>query len=178
MLAKPMPLVSRLLTLLVAAAAAPALHAPTALAGDDTPASSKCVTAEEARAVAAGDGGESAPPRFTRAFFARTLSIDVSTDGVDGKQLPISIEQVCSVPRALNKQAAQLAGNDGVALLYPTTQVYQDGSRLQGTAAANAVAGADTATLVARLATTPRWRTAEDGNKVPTFVTKRIIVTD
>jgi hypothetical protein len=56
--------------------------------------------------------------------------------------------------------------------------VWQDGTRLQGTAATNAVAGADTATLNARLAKPAHWATDEDGSTVPTFVTKRITITD
>jgi hypothetical protein len=164
--------------LLVAAVAGLAAPVTAAVAGDDAPPSSKCVTAEEARAFAAGDSGESAPPTFSRKFFKRTLSIEVSADGLDGKQLPISIEQVCDVPASLKKQAAQLAGNDGVALLYSSTQVWQDGRRLQASAATNAVAGADTATLKARLAKPAHWGEDEDGNRVPTFVTKRITVTD
>jgi hypothetical protein len=42
------------------------------------------------------------------------LTLDVSLDGIDGRELPIAIEEVCDVPKALRKQAAQLAGGDGV----------------------------------------------------------------
>jgi hypothetical protein len=72
--------------------------------------SKNCVAAEEAKA--AGDNGgedEDAPPKFSRAFWRRVFSLDVSLDGIDGHELPISIEEVSDVPRAYVREARQLA---------------------------------------------------------------------
>ena len=124
---------------------------------------------------AAGDGG---PPKFTPAFYRRLLLLNVSLDGADGSQLPISIEEVCSVPKRLKKQAAQLAGGDGVALLRARTTVWQGNTQLTGEAATTAIDGADTAILRVRLARPTKWREDEDGNPVPTFRTGRIEITD
>jgi hypothetical protein len=144
-------------------------------------AASACVGAEEARAHAAGDsseeGGET--PRFTAAFYKRLFLLSVSLDGADGNELPISIEEVCSVPKRLRKQAVQLAGGDGVALLLPRTSVWEGETQFTGEAAAAAIDGADTAVLLVRLIRPPtRWRQDEDGNPVPTFRTGRIEITD
>lgn len=127
---------------------------------------------------ASGDSaGESL--KFTPAFYRRLLLLNVSLDGADGSELPISIEEVCSVPKRLKKQAAQLAGGDGVALLLPRTAVWQGETQLTGEAALTAVDGADTATLRVRLVRRmEKWREDEDGNPVPTFRTGRIEITD
>ena len=153
--------------------------APVSASGTDQPAGKNCVSAEEARVHAAGDSGEEGTaPTFTAAFYKRLLLLDVSLDGADGSELPISIEEVCSVPRRLRKQAAQLAGGDGVALLLPRTSVWQGTTQLSGESATTAIDGADTAILRVRLVRPPRWREDEDGNPVPTFRTGRIQVTD
>jgi hypothetical protein len=136
----------------------------------------RCVGAEEASVRAAGE--DEGPPRFTDAFYRRLLVLEVSLDGADGKELPISIEQVCNVPKRLKKQAAQLAGSDGVALLLDRTTVWQDGEQLTGEAIAPAIDGADTAFLRVRLRRPAAWREDEDGNPVPTFRTGRIDITD
>jgi hypothetical protein len=145
-------------------------------------AATACVGAEEARAHAAGDSSgedEDAPPKFTAAFYRRLLLLNVSLDGADGSELPISIEEVCSVPKRLRKQAVQLAGGDGVALLLPRTSVWEGETQLTGEGAAAAIDGADTAVLRVRLIRPPaRWRQDEDGNPVPTFRTGRIEITD
>ena len=138
-------------------------------------AASSCVGAEEAGVQAAG---EDAPVKFTSAFYRRLLTLDVSLDGADGSELPISIEQVCDVPRRLRKQAGQLAGGDGVALLLRRTTVWQDGTQLLGKDAATAIDGADTASIRVRMQRPPSWRGDEDGNPVPTFRTGRIEITD
>src|SRR5258708_6516822 len=95
------------------------LLAAIALIGHGAPTAKHCVSADESRAHVAGDdgggGGEEAAPTFSAAFYARTFTLDSSLDGVDGKQLPVSIEQVCDLPASLSPQAAQLAGADGVA---------------------------------------------------------------
>src|SRR4051794_40772792 len=113
------------------------IGAPTAaLAGDDQPAGAKCVSAEEARAHTAG---ESAPPKFGRAFQAHTFTLDASLDGLEGDQLPISIDTVCSVPKKFKKKAAKFAGNDGIALVSERTKVFQGDELLEGTAATAAL---------------------------------------
>jgi hypothetical protein len=155
--------------------------APVSASGSDQPAGKNCVSAEEASVHAAGDSGgedEGAPPKFSPAFYKRVFTLDVSLDGMDGRELPISIEEVCDIPKALAKEARQLAGADGVALLLPSTSVWQDGTRLSGKAADTAVEGADTATLRVRLAARPSWRQDEDGGPVATFRARRIEVTD
>jgi hypothetical protein len=153
---------------------------PAVADGSDHPAANRCVGAEEASARAADDGNEdeAAPPRFSSAFYARTFTLDASLDGLDGKDLPISIEEVCDVPKALAKQAGQLAGTDGIALLSARTRVWLDRTPLQGDAAVAALDGADTAALRVRLAPRRRWGEDEDGDKVPTFTARRITITD
>jgi hypothetical protein len=135
-----------------------------------------CVGAEEARVHSSGDDG--GPPRFTAAFYRRLLVLEVSLDGADGADLPISIEEVCNVPKRLKRQAAQLAGGEGVAVLLARTTVWQDGSQVTGDDVAAALDGADTASLRVRLRLPSAWREDEDGNKVPTFRTGRVEITD
>ena len=139
-------------------------------------AASHCVGAEEARAHGAGE--DEGPPKFTVAFYRHLLTLEVSLDGADGSQLPISIEEVCDVPRRLRKQAARLAGGEGIAVLLRRTTVWQDGVQLIGQDATTAIDGADTAFLRVRLKHRPTWREDEDGNPVPTFKTGRIEITD
>ncbi|HMI68876.1 MAG TPA: hypothetical protein VK510_02700 [Solirubrobacteraceae bacterium] len=121
MLAGLVALVMALRDLAAAAAVTPAVAD-----GSDHPAAKRCVGAEEeASARAADDGNEdkAAPPKFSSAFYTRTFTLDASLDGLDGKQLAISIEEVCDVPKALTKQAAALAGTDGIAPLSARTSV-------------------------------------------------------
>jgi hypothetical protein len=159
---------------------------PASVRGGDRPAGNDCVSAEEAGAHTFGDDheeagegeDEGAAPAFTPAFYARVFTIDASLDGIDGKQLPISIEEVCDIPESLREQAARLAGADGAALLSSRTSVWLGRRRLRGRAAARALDGADTAVLRARLAARRRWGEDEDGNKVVTFATRRITITD
>ncbi len=99
-------------------------------------------------------------------------------DGLDGKELPVSIEETCDVAKALTKQAAQPAGIDGIALLSTRTSVWLDRTPLQGDAAVAALDGADTALLRVRLARQRRWSEDEDGDKVPTFTARRTTITD
>jgi hypothetical protein len=156
--------------------------APAAAAyGTDQPAGKSCVAAEEARVHAAGDSGgedEDAPPKFSAAFYRRVLTLDVSLDGMDGRELPISIEEVCEVPKSLKKQAAQLAGGDGVALIRSGTTVWEGESQIVGPAVQTAIDGADTALLRVRLARPRVWREDEDGDKIATFRTRRMEITD
>jgi hypothetical protein len=135
-----------------------------------------CATAPEdvARAVQ-----EDPPPTFSDAFFATTVTLNVSADGLTNDELPISIEEVCDVPQALLAEAAQLIGGDGIALITPTTQVFDaDGTQLTGDDATTAVAGADALSLKAQLLRPDAWRQNEDGEPIPTFTTSRADITD
>jgi hypothetical protein len=158
---------------------------PPAHADAGRPAAANCVGEEGPDAEEAQDDGgekegedEGAPPTFSPAFYRRTVTLDVSLDGLDGRDLPMAIEQVCDIPRRLAKEAAQLVGGDGVARVRPTTRVVQDGKRLYGNAAATALRGADTAVLNVRLLRPRSWRQDEEGDRVATFSARRIDITD
>ncbi len=136
---------------------------------------------EEARrpagglAWAAGD----AQPTFSDRFYAITITLNASADELAGDQLPISIEGVCDVPNPLLGEAAQLIGGEGVAVISPTTQVFDAaGQQLTGDAATAALLDADTVTLKAQLARPAQWGQDEDGEPVPTFATSRADITD
>jgi hypothetical protein len=167
----------------VAAVALAVAHSPAAPAatparasGSDQPAGKHCVAAEEASVRAAGDsGGEM---KFSAAFYRRMYTLEVSLDGADGNELPISIETICDVPKARKKEAVQLAGSDGVARLLSRTQIWEGNTLLTGTGATTALDGADTATMRVRLMHPPAWSEDEDGNPVPTFRAGRIEITD
>ena len=151
-------------------------NAAPARAGSDNPAGKHCVVAEEASIRPAGDsGGEM---RFSPAFYKRMYTVDVSLDGADGKELPISIETVCDVPKARKKEAAQLAGSDGVARVLARTQIWEGDTLLTGTQAITALDGADTASMRVRLTQPGTWSEDEDGNPIPTFRAGRIEITD
>ena len=64
---------------------------------------------------------EDAPPTFSDPFYGITITINASVDGVNGDELPISIEEVCDVPNGLAGEAAQLIGGSGVALISSAT---------------------------------------------------------
>ena len=150
-----------------------------ALAGlfpSSAPAAGHCAEAEEAVVHAAGEGSD--PPRFGPALYRRLLVLEVSLDGVDGAELPISIEEVCNVPRRLREQAAELAGGEGVALLLAGTTVSRGDARVPDRKVARALDRADTASLWVRLRQPRAWRKHEVGNPVPTFTTERITITD
>jgi hypothetical protein len=150
--------------------------APGAGAGTDKPAGKRCVAAEEA--VIHVTGSDEGPPKFTAAFYRHMYSIDVSLDGADGNELPISIETICDVPKKFRKQAVQLPGSDGIARLLQRTAIWQDGTQLTGDDAATAIDGADTATIRVRLTKPPTWSKDEDGEPLPTFRAGRIEITD
>lgn len=147
-----------------------------ALGSDPAVASSGCVdgSANEAR-VAGSDAG---PPKFTAAFFRRVISLDASTDGLSENALPISIESVCGLSRALINQGSQLAGGDGVALITSRTSVWKDSLRLPADQKLVELDGADTVRMRARLLPQNRWQADEDGNPIPTFTTSRVVITD
>jgi hypothetical protein len=134
----------------------------------------RCVGAEEARAAGEDEG----PPKFSPAFYRHVITLEASLDGADGQELPISIEQVCDVPKKLVEQARRLAGSDGIALMLRRTTVLQDGEVLGGADAAAAIDGADTAALRVRLTRPPSWSEDEDGNPIPTFRAGRVEITD
>jgi hypothetical protein len=165
----------RALTCLVTGVVALACAAP-ASAGSDKPDGKRCVAAEEAVIHVAGS--DEGPPKFTAAFYRHMYTVDVSLDGADGNDLPISIETICDVPKKLRKQAAQLAGSDGVARVLERTQIWQDGTQLTGDDATTALDGADTATIRARMVKRPKWSEDEDGEPLPTFRAGRIEITD
>jgi Ca2+-binding RTX toxin-like protein len=119
------------------------------------------------------------PPTFSDAFYATTLTLNVSADEIVGDQLPISIEEVCDVPAALLGEAAQLIGGEGVAIITPTTQVFDAlGQQLAGAAATAALLDADSLSLKAQLLPVAQWGQDEDGESVPTFATSRADITD
>ena len=119
------------------------------------------------------------PPTFSDPFYAITIAINGSADGLNGNELPISIEGVCDVPKGLESEAAQLIGGDGVALISANTTVFDaGGQQLTGEAATTALAGADTVSLKAQLMRPAQWRQDESGEPVPTFATSRADMTD
>jgi hypothetical protein len=143
----------------------------------------RCVKEQEDRALAAGT--DEGPPQFSAAFFTRTFKLETSADGLDGDQLPISIEKVCRVPGHLATEAQQLAGSSGVALITDQTRVFKGsqaggrpGQQLEGEKAMRAIDGADTATLRAQLLQPDSWSEDEDGSQVPTLTAYKIKVTD
>jgi len=132
-----------------------------------------CVTAQKPRLR--GD----VPPVFTDPFFAVTLALTVSADGLTDDELPISIEEVCDVPPPLEAEAVQLVGADGIGLVGPGTRVFDaTGQELQGDAATTAVAEADALALKAKLKRPAQWRQNEKGDPVPTFEISRADITD
>ena len=137
---------------------------------------------EEARLAPGGPLGAASgdqPPTFSDAFYAITITLNGSVDGLNGDEFPISIEAVCDIPNRLEGEAAQLVGGDGVALISSTTNVFDaGGQQLAGDAATTALAGADTVSLKARLVRPAGWRQDEDGEPVPTFETSRVDITD
>ena len=167
---------------LVCLVAALAGAVPVQASGTGQPPGENCVgEAEDARARSAGDGGgeeEGAPPKLTPAFYRRAVTLVASADGLDGPELPISIEAVCDVPGKLAKGAARLAGSDGVALRLSRTTVWEDGALKIGPAATTLIDGADTVLVSGRLTRPGAWRQDEDGSRIATFRAGRIEVTD
>jgi hypothetical protein len=134
----------------------------------------RCVAASEARSA----GGDSGPPRFSAGFFARRITMEASTDGLTDGTLPISIETVCGLPRAYEKQGAQLPGTDGVATITTRTSVWMGSTRLTADRKFVELESADTVRLRVRLLPPASWKADEDGNQVPTFSTSRAVITD
>jgi hypothetical protein len=166
-------------------------------------AATNCVGSNEARASGSDEDG---PPKFSDAFYRLSLSLDVSLDGLEGQEaslagsdteqtpttqeppatqnpaksleLPVSIEDVCRVPRRLKTQGQQLSGTDGVALVSSATRVVKDHRALTGTERTDELGGADTATIIGRLLRPRRWRQDDDGEPIPTFNARRVTITD
>jgi hypothetical protein len=138
-----------------------------------------CASPPEDAGVLARPAQEDAPPTFSDPFYGVTITINASVDGVNGDELPVSIEEVCDVPSGLAAEAAQLIGGEGVALVTSETTVFDaTGQALTGDAAATALAGADSVSLKAQLLRPAQWRQDEDGQPVPTFRTGRADITD
>ena len=125
---------------------------------------------------ASGDDG--GPSRFGPALYRRLLVLEVSLDRAHGAEVPISIEEVCNVPRRLRREAGELAGGQGVALLLACTTVWSRDARVPPGSVGRALDGADTALLSVRLRQRRAWRKYEDGDAVPTFTTEQITITD
>jgi hypothetical protein len=71
-----------------------------------------CVVSPPGDATAADGGLRRAAvgdpqPTFSDAFYTITITLDASVDGLNGNELPISIEGVCDVPMNLASEAAQ-----------------------------------------------------------------------
>ena len=138
-----------------------------------------CVTPpKEPRLPARAAHGDPPPPQFSDAFYAITITLNVSADGLTGDELPIAIEEVCDVPEQLAAEAAQLVGGDGMGIITGATKVFENGVELQGAAATTALAGADAMTLRAQLRRPAQWRQNEKGDPVPTFDVSRADITD
>jgi len=147
-----------------------------------------CAGAEEPEARVRSDGMPGGPrnaargdvpPVFSDAFYAITITLNASADGLAGSELPISIEEVCDVPESMATEAAQLVGGEGVAIISPATRVFDaTGVELNGDAATTALAGADSVTLRAQLKRPAQWAQDEDGEPVPTFEITRADITD
>ena len=81
---------------------------------------------------------------------------------------------MCDVPERLQGEAAQLIGGEGVALISPTTQVFDGtGVQLTGAAATTALAETDSLVLKAQLLPLAGWQQDEDGAPVATFSISR-----
>ncbi len=133
-----------------------------------------CATPPEDAMRVAGDPA----PTFSEPFYSTTLTLNVSADEIVGDQLPISIEEVCDVPAALQAEAAALIGGEGVAIIGPTTQVFDAlGQPVIGDATA-ALLDADSLSLKAQVLRPAQWATDEDGAPVPTFSISRADITD
>lgn len=146
---------------------APQEPRPSAVVGHQSPA-----------AAAAERRGDGPPPTFSEAFYRIAITLNASASGAENGRLPISIEAVCDVPQALESEARHLVGGDAVTIIGPDTTVSQDGTQLQGDAAAAALADVDSVVISARLLRPETWGQDEDGTPVPTFDAISIEITD
>jgi RTX calcium-binding nonapeptide repeat (4 copies) len=146
-----------------------------------------CVAPPPDRAIGASDAPGSTtataprgdpPLTFSEAFYNTTITLNASSDGAVEDQLPISIEEACDVPAALQAEAAQLIGIDAVAIIGPATTVFQNGVQLEGDEVTMALADLDAVEVKARLLRPEEWVQDEDGNPVPTFDAIQITIVD
>jgi hypothetical protein len=121
---------------------------------------------------------EDGAPNLRPAFYKRAVTLVVSADGLDGRELPISIEAVCDLPEKLAKGAAGLVGSGAVALRLPRTSVSEGCALKVGPAATSLIDSADTVVLTGRLTRPRAWRQDGEGSRIPTFRAGRITVTD
>ena len=91
-----------------------------ALAAPGEPRPIAVIDPHDPNAVPVGRRGDPPPPTFSDAFYAATVTLNASASGAENGQLPISIEEVCDVPQALQGEAVQLAGGDAIAIIGPT----------------------------------------------------------
>ncbi len=148
----------------------------------DKPPGKNCVgEAEDARARAAGDSGgeeEGAPPKLSRPFYKRAVTLDVSADGMDGQELPVSIEEVCDIPKSWREgRSAARRRRRGRAAAAPHNRLAGP-HRPQRDRGQHRDRGADTALVRGRLARPSAWRPGRGRQPVATFRTRRIEVTD
>jgi hypothetical protein len=135
-----------------------------------------CVAPQPDRAITAQRGDP--PLVFSEAFYNTTITLNASSDGAVEDQLPISIEEACDVPAALQAEAAQLIGIDAMSIIGPATTVFQNGIQLEGEEATMALADLDAVEVKARLLRPDDWVQDEDGNPVPTFDAIQITIVD
>jgi hypothetical protein len=121
---------------------------------------------------------EDAPPNLRPALYKRAVTLVASAEGLDGRELPISIEAVCDLPEKLAKGAAGLVGSGAVALRLPRTSVSEGRALKVGPAATSLIDSADTVVLTGRLTRPRAWRQDGEGSRIPTFRAGRITVTD
>jgi hypothetical protein len=122
--------------------------------------------------------GRGATRNLTPAFYRRSVTLVASVDGLDGQELPISIEAVCDLPETLASGAARLAGSDGVVLRLGRTSVWEEHALKVGPAATALLDSADTVLVRGRLARPGAWREDKGGRRIATFRAGRIVVTD
>jgi hypothetical protein len=125
-----------------------------------------------------GSGGGDAPPKPDPALTGVSFTMDASTDGLNGKELPVSIEAACGAPKALEPKVEALGGSDGVLVVSSRTAVLLSGKRLPAARATTELGGADTISATVRLLAESRWSSDEDGNQLPTFRATRVDITD
>jgi len=68
---------------------------------------------EEATAGGPARAAGDVPPTFSDPLYAIAITLNASADGLDGDELPISIEEVCDVPKGLESEAASSSATTG-----------------------------------------------------------------
>jgi hypothetical protein len=121
---------------------------------------------------------ENSSPNPRPAFYKRAVTLVASADGLNRRELPISIEAVCDVPEKVAKRAARLVGSDGVALRMPRTTVWENRALKIGPAATVLIDSAETVLVRGRLTHPGAWRHDGDRSPIPTLRASRIVVMD